>query len=99
MTAPVNRSRGDVSLVIDGTTRTLCLTLGGLARLQDGLKVADLSALQDRLRQLTAADVPVVVCALLADDDGPRDPVWLSETDLRPAEAAAAIAACFERAL
>lgn len=43
-----NRRRGEVALVLGGVRYTLCLTLGALAELEDGLGAEDLAALAER---------------------------------------------------
>ncbi|MFN3689164.1 gene transfer agent family protein [Salinarimonas sp.] len=59
--------RGDVSLVIDGTTYRLRLTLGALAELEAALGAGDLGALAERLAagRLSSRDlVAILGCAL-----------------------------------
>lgn len=64
MRAMVNRHRGEVSAVIDGTPRVLCLTLGALAELEHALELDNLSQLGDRLAKgLSAGDILAVVTA------------------------------------
>lgn len=55
----VNRRRGEVSATIAGEHYRLCLTLGGLAELEDAFGVEDLSALAARFSQgrLSADDL------------------------------------------
>lgn len=65
MSALVNAARGEVALVIDGAPRTLCLTLGALAKLEAAFDVASLEELAERLVRLSAADCLVVLEALL----------------------------------
>lgn len=43
-----NRHRGEIEAVLDGQRRTLCLTLGALAELEDALSVGDLMGLAQR---------------------------------------------------
>ncbi len=43
-----NRYRGEISAVLDGSKRTLCLTLGALAELEDAFGEQDLVALAER---------------------------------------------------
>lgn len=59
--------RGDVSLVIDGTTYRLRLTLGALTELEAALGAGDLGALAERLAagRLSSRDlVSILGCAL-----------------------------------
>ena len=44
----VNRRRGEVGAIIDGAERTLCLTLGALAELEDAFAADDLAVLAER---------------------------------------------------
>lgn len=61
----VNRRRGEVSGVIGGEERRLCLTLGALAELEDAFAVEDLSALARRFSggALSARDLTRVIGA------------------------------------
>lgn len=59
--------RGDVPLVLDGTTYRLRLTLGALAELEAALGAGDLGALAERLSvgRLSSRDlVAILACAL-----------------------------------
>ncbi|HEX2020251.1 MAG TPA: GTA-gp10 family protein, partial [Aurantimonas sp.] len=47
----VNRRRGEVPAIIDGRERTLCLTLGALAELEDSFAADNLAALAERFGQ------------------------------------------------
>ena len=55
----VNRRRGEVEAVIDGQRRTLCLTLGALAELEDAFGAEDIAALARRFGSgsLAARDI------------------------------------------
>lgn len=62
-----NRHRGEISAVLDGRERTLCLTLGSLAELEAAFGVNDLVALAERLGsgRLSAVDVAKIIgCGL-----------------------------------
>jgi hypothetical protein len=54
-----NARRGEIEAVLDGRTRTLCLTLGALAELEGAFGVDDLDALGRRLGEgrLSARDL------------------------------------------
>ena len=56
---PANRRRGEVSAVIDGEARILCLTLGALAELEQAFAVDNLADLAARFSsgRLSAADM------------------------------------------
>ncbi|MBH0237607.1 gene transfer agent family protein [Methylobrevis albus] len=60
-----NRHRGEIDAEIGGRRRTLCLTLGALAELEDRFGAADLGALADRFAggRLRAADAAAVIAA------------------------------------
>jgi hypothetical protein len=62
-----NRHRGEISAVLDGRERTLVLTLGGLAELEDAFGVDDLVALAARFEggRLSARDIiRIIGCGL-----------------------------------
>lgn len=92
-----NAARGECLLQIDGRIRVLCLTMGGLARMQAAFGADDLAALALRLRALSPADIPVLLAALI-DDGGPADPAGLAHARYDLVEAAGAIALAFDRA-
>ncbi len=88
-----NGPRGEVTLIIDGAPRTLCLTLGALAALETAFGAESVEELAVRLSKLSAADLIVVVAAL----GGLRlETVANARIDL--AEAARAVGDAFERA-
>jgi len=93
----MNPARGEVSLTIDGQTRTLCLTLGALAEIESALDCAGFAALGARLKAMTALDLIRVVQALLKGGEGVA--LDLTTARIDPAAAAKAVADCFERAL
>ena len=62
-----NRHRGEISAVLDGRERTLCLTLGALAELEAGFGADDLVALATRFEsgRLSARDITRIIgCGL-----------------------------------
>ena len=61
----VNGMRGEVSVVLAGEARRLCLTLGALAEIETGLQVSGLAGLAERMRALSAGTLLVVLAALL----------------------------------
>src|SRR5262245_8442778 len=61
----LNGVRGDVTVVIGGRQRKLCVTFGALAEIETELGVGDVAELSMRLRRLSAQDLWVVVSALL----------------------------------
>jgi len=60
-----NRIRGETELAAGGKSYRLLLTLGALAEIEDGLSLDDLSGIAQRLKQLRAGDIAIVVAALL----------------------------------
>ena len=60
-----NRIRGEAALSAGDRQYRLLLTLGALAEIEDGLGLADLSAVAQRLGTVRAADLAVVAAALL----------------------------------
>ena len=58
--------RGDVSITINGEDKTLRLTLGALADIEDKLGGGDLAALQARLKNPRVSDIILILHALLA---------------------------------
>ena len=60
-----NRRRGEVSAVIDGRERVLCLPLGALAELEDAFAVEDVAALLARFGsgRLAARDLIRIIAA------------------------------------
>lgn len=61
----VNRHRGEVPAIIDGRERTLCLTLGALAELEDAFAADSLAGLAERFGtgRLSARDLTRILAA------------------------------------
>lgn len=62
-----NRRRGEIEAVFDGKPHVLCLTLGALAELENGLGESDLVGLAERfeVRRLSARDIlRILACGL-----------------------------------
>jgi len=61
----VNRHRGEVPAIIDGRERTLCLTLGALAELEDAFAADSLAELAERFGtgRLSARDLTRILAA------------------------------------
>lgn len=93
-----NRARGEVLLEIDGRPRKLCVTLGALAELEAAFDVASLGELGERLAQLTAADLLIVLSALIAGGGELLSPAELAVSQIEPRAAAEAVAEAFKRA-
>jgi hypothetical protein len=73
-----NPQRGEISAVLDGEERTLCLTLGALAELEARLQAGDLAGLSERFAggRVSARDLTAIIGAGLrgggnavSDDD------------------------------
>jgi len=91
----MNGARGEVALAIGGREHTLCLTLGALAEIETKLGCRTLSELDVRMRALSAADMLVVVQALMAGTESDL----LCDADIAPGAAAKAIAEAFRLGL
>lgn len=87
-----NRRRGEVSAVIDGRERVLCLTLGALAELEDAFAVEDVAALLERFGsgRLAARDLARIIAAGLR---GGGEPVGEAEVGAMRLDGGAAGAA------
>lgn len=98
MGAPCNRARGEVLLTIDGRECRLCVTLGALAELEAAFDVISLIQLSERLAQLTAADLIVVLAALVAGGGETMSSAELAAAHIDPRAAANAVAQAFQAA-
>lgn len=70
-----NRARGETELQAGGKSYRLRLTLGALAEIEDGLGLNDLSEIETRLKNLRAADMAIVLAALLRGGGHDLSPV------------------------
>lgn len=86
-----NRRRGEIAATLAGRPRTLCLTLGALAELEDAFAVDDLGALAARFGsgRLSARDIVRLVGAGLR---GAGEPIADCEIRTWPAADLAATA-------
>lgn len=91
----VNGVRGEVSVVLAGEARRLCLTLGALAEIETGLQVSGLAGLAERMRALSAGDLLVVLAALLRGGGERELAEGLADAVVDPREAAEAVARAF----
>lgn len=87
--------RGDISIKINGEDRTLRLTLGALAQIEDSLGGGDIAALQTRLKKPRVADIVLILHALLAGGGAPLAIEALKASDINLTDAARAIAKTF----
>ena len=90
--------RGEVSAIIAGEPRRLCLTLGALAELETAFATEGWEALTARLRKLSPGDLLVVLAALLRGGGEAETAAGLSSLAVDFREATQAIAAAFEAA-
>lgn len=96
--APHNRARGEVLLQVDGKDRRLCVTLGALAELESAFDVVSLGELGERLAQLTAADLLIVLSVLTAGGGDAMSAGELAAARIDPRAAAIAVAEAFSAA-
>lgn len=89
-----NGARGEVVATLAGRPRRLCLTLGALAELETAFGAPDWRTLAERLGTLSAADLAIVLAALLRG--GGETDVDIAALEVR--EAADAVAAAFTAA-
>lgn len=97
MDIAANPARGEVSLVIDGVPRVLCLTLGAFARIEAALGDSADTALEARLKTLRPSELIAVLAALATDRDLTAE--VLARARINPVEAARAVAEAFRLAL
>ncbi len=93
-----NGARGEVVAQLAGAERRLCLTLGALAEIETGLALEGLAGLAERMRGLSARDLTVVLAALLRGGGERTLADNLERADVRPREAAEAVAKAFAAA-
>ena len=98
MSALHNAARGEVLLRIDGVERRLCVTLGALAELEAAFDVVSLTELSERLAQLTASDLLIVLSALCSGGGEPASAAELASAQVDAKAAAAAVARAFQAA-
>jgi hypothetical protein len=60
-----NGARGEVTAMLAGAERRLCLTLGALAELETAFGLSGWEALSERLRALSPGDLLAMLAALL----------------------------------
>jgi len=93
-----NAARGEVLLEIDGAPRRLCLTLGALAELEAAFDAVSLIQLGERLANLSANDLIVVLAALTTGGGAAMSSAELAHARIDPKAAAAAVAQAFHAA-
>lgn len=93
-----NKARGEALLCIDGRERRLCVTLGALAELEAAFDVVSFQELGERLVRITAADLIVVLAALIAGGGEAMTTAELAAARIDPKRAAEAVAEAFAAA-
>lgn len=88
--------RGDVRLKINGEEKTLRLTLGALADIEERLGGGSFELLQARLKTPRVTDIIVILHALIGGGGAQLTIEALKASDINLSEAAAAIAKAFE---
>lgn len=91
----MNSARGEVTAMLAGAERRLCLTLGALAEMEAGLGVDGFAALAERMRTLSARDLMVVLKALLRGGGEHELADGWERAAVEPREAAEAVARAF----
>jgi hypothetical protein len=95
----MNAARGETGLVIGGVARRLCLTLGALAEIEAAFGCTRMSELDARMRSLSAADLTLVLAALLRGGGEAEAAAQLGSADVSPGHAARAVAEAFRLGL
>lgn len=95
----MNAARGETALAIGGVQRRLCLTLGALAEIEAAFGCKRMSELDARLRSLSAADLTLVLAALLRGGGEDEAAARLGSADVSPGAAARAVAEAFRLGL
>lgn len=98
MREPHNKARGETLLTIDGRNVRLCVTLGALAELEAAFDVVSLSELGERLTQLTASDLIIVISALTGAGEAHLTPAQIAAAQVDAKAAAKAVADAFRAA-
>ncbi|MBA4227721.1 MAG: hypothetical protein C0456_13925 [Hyphomonas sp.] len=92
-------ARGETVLTVDGRARRVCLTLGALAEIEGALGCRTMAELELRMRALSAADLMIVIAALLRGGGEADAAARIGELDVAPGAAARAVAEAFRLGL
>lgn len=95
----MNAARGETVLTVDGRARRVCLTLGALAEIEGALGCRSMAELELRMRGLSAADLMIVIAALLRGGGEAETAACIGELDVAPGAAARAVAEAFRLGL
>lgn len=93
-----NGARGETAVVLAGSERRLCLTLGALAEIETALGLESVEALAERMRALSGRDLLAVLAALLRGGGECELAADLDGAAIDPREAAEAVAKAFAAA-
>ncbi|MFN3609663.1 MAG: GTA-gp10 family protein [Hyphomonas sp.] len=91
----MNAARGETTLTVGGRTRRVCLTLGALAEIESALACRTMAELEARMRALSAADLVIVIAALLRGGGEAAEAEQIGAADVSPGAAARAVAEAF----
>lgn len=94
----VNAARGEAELIAGDKHYTLLLTLGALAEIENGLGLADVSALGPRLHKARSADLAIVAAALIRGGGTMLSPADVLALPCTLGVLAAAVGQAFTRA-
>ncbi|MFN7164201.1 MAG: GTA-gp10 family protein [Hyphomonas sp.] len=95
----MNAARGETLVTIDGAPRRLCLTLGALAEIEAAFGCTRISELEARLRAPSAADLMVVLAALLRGGGEMDSAARVNEAGIAPSDAVRAVEEAFRLGL
>lgn len=95
----MNGARGETTLTVGGRARRICLTLGALAEIESALGCRTMGELELRMRALSAADLIIVIGALLRGGGEAETAAKISAADVSPGFAARAVAEAFRLGL
>ena len=95
-----NAARGEVALKSrDGVSYTLCLTLGAMAEIEEGLEIDDLTELGTRFSNMKVKDLLIILKALIhgGGQEGFSDKEFMA-IPFEMKEVMAAVKGCFAAA-
>ena len=95
----MNGARGETTLTVGGRAHRVCLTLGALAEIESALGCRTMGELELRMRTLSAADLIILIGALLRGGGEAETAAKISAADVSPGIAARAVAEAFRLGL
>lgn len=93
-----NAIRGESELIAGSKSYRLLLTLGALAEIEDGLQLASLAQIGERLKGARAADLAIIAAALLRGGGHEITPAEVLRLPCDLGALVAAVGQAFERA-